>query len=255
LSIRCTGKTDPWPEGAFAVPYLRSLDFNFYPSVPLFRRLSIPSGASSSLASRTEVECEAILPGSFEHHHNLSELRSAYIQRRVDYWRKAGGPNGEVEGKGDPDLEVRRLPFQFTEKLRHAEIRECADTFGKGLYPSRISQVLDRSRSLRTLVIDSYQLTTMKLSTSPFPDATALLVSPRNMIASRVWPFRLSSWRHPTMGARTVRSSPPCKCFAIEQWPDPDHKKFGSSPTPAFRPHDPEGGGGSRWRSWFCGLR
>ena len=135
LSIRCTGKTDPWPEGAFAVPYLRSLDFNFYPPVPLFRRLSIPSGASSSLASRTEVECEAIFPGSFEHHHNLSELRSPYIQRQVDYWIKVGGPNGGVEvgigGKGDPDLEVRRLLFQFMEKLRYAEIRECADTFSK----------------------------------------------------------------------------------------------------------------------------
>ena len=37
------------------------------------------------------------------------------------------------------------------------EIRECADTFDKDLHPSWISQVLDRSRNLQTLIIDSCQ--------------------------------------------------------------------------------------------------
>jgi hypothetical protein len=165
LGVRCTGKTDPRPEGAVAIPRLRSLNFNFYSPVPLFRRLSIPRGASLSFALWTDVEeCEAILPDSFEHLHNLSELRNLHIQRRADYWIKASGPSGEVkvEWKGDPDLELQRLPLQSMAKFRYTEIRECADTFGKDLYPSWISQVLDRTWGLQTLVIDSCQLATMK---------------------------------------------------------------------------------------------
>jgi hypothetical protein len=83
-------------------------------------------------------ECEPVLPGSFGHLHNLSELRSLHIQRRADYWIKASGPGGEVklERKTDPNLELERLPFQFMGKFRYAEIRECADTFGKDIHPS-----------------------------------------------------------------------------------------------------------------------
>jgi hypothetical protein len=66
-----------------------------------------------------------------------------------------------VEGKGDPDLELRRLPLRFMGKFRYTQIREWADTFSKGLCPSWISRVPDRSRSLQTLVIDSCQLATM----------------------------------------------------------------------------------------------
>ena len=151
LGVRCTGKMDPRPEGVVAIPRLRSFNFNFYSPVPLFRRLSIPRGASLPYALWTDVEeCEAILPGSFEHLYNLSELRNPHIQRRSDYWIKASGPSGEVkvEGRGYPDLELRRLPLQFMEVFRYAEIRECANTFGKDLYPSWISQVLDRSQNL-----------------------------------------------------------------------------------------------------------
>ena len=165
LSVRCAGKTDPRPEGAVLIPRLRSLNFNFYSPVPLFRRLSIPRGASLSFALWAEVEeCETILPATFEHLHNLSEVRNLYIQRRLGHWIKASGPSGEVklEGRGDPGRELQRLPLQFVERFRYAEAQECSDTSGKGLCSGSISQVFDRSTNLQTLVIDSCKLATMK---------------------------------------------------------------------------------------------
>ena len=72
------------------IPHLRSLNYNFYSPVPLFRRLSIPRGPSLSLALWTDVvEREAILLGSFEHLHNLSGLRNLYIDVK-SFWCGSG---------------------------------------------------------------------------------------------------------------------------------------------------------------------
>ena len=166
LSVRCAGETDPRPEGAVMIPRLRSLKFDFYSPLPLFRQFSIPRGASVSFSPwvQSAEECEVILPESLEHLHNLSEVRNLYVLRRSGYWIKADGPSGEVkiEDKNDPYLELQRLPLQSVEKFRYAETGECADRPGKDLYPDWISKVFGRSRSLRTLVIDSCRLSTMK---------------------------------------------------------------------------------------------
>ena len=165
LSLRCTDKTDPRPEGAILIPRLRSLKFCFYPPAPLFHHLRIPRGASVSFSLWADAEeHEAILPVSLEHLHNLSEISYLYIQHRSGYWIKAGGPSGEVkfEGKTDPDLELQRLPLESVEKFRYAEIQECPEIFTKAPYPDWISKVFDRSQNLRTLVIDSCKLATMK---------------------------------------------------------------------------------------------
>ncbi|KAF9648195.1 hypothetical protein BDM02DRAFT_3115857 [Thelephora ganbajun] len=165
LSVRCAGKTDPRPNGAVMIPRLRSLTFGFYSPVPLFHRLSIPRGATVSFSLWADAEeCETILPDSLEHLHNLSEVKNLYVQHRSGYWIKASGPSGEVkfEGKNDPDLELQKLPLQFVERFRYAEIRECSEAFSKEAYPGWISKVFGRSRNLKTLVIDSCKLATMK---------------------------------------------------------------------------------------------
>lgn len=165
LSLRCSGKTDPRPEGAVFIPRLRSLKFDFYNPAPLFRRLRIPRGASVSFAVWSETEeCEAILPDSLQHFHNLSELRSLYIQRRAGYWLKASGPSGEIkfEGKRDPGSELWKLPLQSVEKFRYSELQEFTPEFTGVLYPAWLARVFDCSLNLRTLVIDSCKLGTMK---------------------------------------------------------------------------------------------
>lgn len=105
--------------------------------------------------------CEAILPDSLEHLHNLHEVRNLYIQHRSGYWIKASGPSGEVrfEGINDPDMELSKLPLQLVEKFRFAE---CHGTFSKDSDPDWISNVFSRSQNLQTLVIDSCKLATMK---------------------------------------------------------------------------------------------
>jgi len=165
LSVRCAGKTDRRPEGAVMIPHLRSLNFTFYSPIPLFRRLSIPRGASLSFALWADLEeCGPILPDSLENLHNLSEVRNLYIQHRYGYWIKASGPSGEVkiEGKDDPDLELRSLPLYLVEKFRYAETKESLDPLSKVIYPGWISDVLARSHNLQTLIIDSCRLSTMK---------------------------------------------------------------------------------------------
>jgi len=165
LAVRCAGKTDSRPEGAVMIPRLRSLNFNFYSPAPLLYRLSIPRGVSLSFALWVDVEeCEPTLPPTLEYLHNLSEIRNLHIQCRLGHWIKASGPSGKVklEGKGDPGLELQRLPLQFVEKFRYAEIRGCTDTFGKDLHSGWISQVFSRSRNIQTFVIDSCKLATMK---------------------------------------------------------------------------------------------
>lgn len=165
LSLRCSGKTDPRPEGAVFIPRLRSLKFDFYNPAPLFRRLCIPRGVSTSFALWSETEeCETILPDSLQYLHNLSELKNLYIQRRSGYWLKASGPSGEIkfEGKRYPDLELWKLPLQFVEKFRYSELQEFAPGFAKDPYPEWLARVFGHSPNLRTLVIDSCKLGTMK---------------------------------------------------------------------------------------------
>ena len=165
FSLKCTGKTDPRPEGAVLIPRLRSLKFYFYSPTPLFHRLHIPRGASVSFSLWADAEeCEVILPHSLEYLHNLSEIKYLYIQHRAGYWIKASGPSGEVkfEGKNDPDLELQRLGLEFVEKFRYTELQECSGILAKDLYPDWISKFFDRSRNLQTLVIDSCKLATMK---------------------------------------------------------------------------------------------
>ena len=164
LGVRCMDKTDPRPEGAVLIPRLRTLNFDFYSPIPLFRRLSIPRGVSLSFALWADVEDrEAILPPTLEHLHNLSEIRNLYVRCKPGHWIQASGPSGRVklEGSGNPGLELQRLPLQFVEKVRYAETRECPDTSSKDLYPGWISEVFDRSLNLQILVIDSCKLTTM----------------------------------------------------------------------------------------------
>lgn len=165
LSVKCDGKTDPRPDGAVAIPLLRSLKFNFYPPLPLFHKLSVPKGATIMFSPWTDVEeCEAILPESLEHLLNLSEIKNLYIQRKSGYWVKASGPSGEVrfEGKYDPELEIQRLPLQFVEKFRYTDIQESIDLASASRDPSWLSDVFDRLRNLQTLVLDSCALTTLK---------------------------------------------------------------------------------------------
>ena len=165
LSVKCTGKTDPRPEGAVFIPRLRSLNFKFYPPATLLCRLSIPRGATLSFALWVDVEeCESTLPPTIEYLHNLSEIRNLHVQCRLGHWIKASGPSGKVklEGKGDPGVELQRLPLHFVEKFRYSEIRGCSDTFSKGLHSEWISQVFAHSRNIQTLVIDSCKLATMK---------------------------------------------------------------------------------------------
>ena len=169
LAVKCTGKTDPRPEGAVMVPRLRSLNFNFYSPVPLFRRLSIPRGVSLSFtlwgdAEDDAEEFETILPPSFEYLHNLSEVRNLHIQHRLNHWVKASGPSGKVklEGHGYPGLELERLPLQYVKRFRYTETRESLDAFSKGLRPNWIPEVFGRSPNLHTIVIDSCRLSTMK---------------------------------------------------------------------------------------------
>ena len=165
LGVRCTGKKDPRPEGAVVIPRLRSLNFKFYPPATLLYRLSIPRGVSLSFALWVDVEeCEPTLPPTLEYLHNLSDIRDLHVQCRLGHWIKASGPSGKVklEGKGDPGVELQRLPLQFVEKFRYGEIRGCTDTFSKGLHSEWISQVFGQSRNIRTLVIDSCKLATMR---------------------------------------------------------------------------------------------
>ena len=165
LAVKCTGKTDPRPEGAIVIPRLRSLNFKFYSPMTLLHRLSIPRGVSLSFALWVDVEeCEPTLPPTLEHLHNLSEIRDLHVQCRLGHWIKASGPSGKVklEGKGDPGTELQRLPLQFVERFRYGEIRGCSDTFSEGLHSWWISQVFSRSRNIQTLVIDSCKLATMK---------------------------------------------------------------------------------------------
>jgi len=188
LTVKCAGKTDPRPEGAVMIPRLRRLNFNFYSPAPLLYRLSIPRGASLSFALWVDVgECEPTLPPTLEYLHNLSEVRNLHIQCRLGHWIKASGPSGKVklEGKSDPGLELQRLPLQFVEKFRYAEIRECLDTFHKDLHSGWISQVFGRSRNIQTLVIDSCKLATMKHIfdlLSPRPNCTPGVPSRREDI-------------------------------------------------------------------------
>jgi hypothetical protein len=164
FSLKCADKTDPRPEGAIFIPRLRSLKFCFYSPAPLFHRLRIPRGASVSFSLWADSEeCEAILPGSLEHLHNLSEIKYLHIQHRSGYWIKASGPSGEVkfEGKKDPEPELQRLHLEPVEKFRYTEFRECVGTFMKDPYPDWISKFFDRSRNLQTLVIDSCKWATM----------------------------------------------------------------------------------------------
>jgi len=165
FSLRCTGKTDPRPEGAILIPRLRSLKFNFYSPAPLFHRLRIPRGASVSFSLWADAEeHEVILPHSLEHLHNLSEIRYLYIQRKSGYCIKASGPSGEVkfEGKNDPDLELQRLHLELVEKFRYTELQDSSETLTKDPYPDWMFKFFDRSRNLTTLVIDSCGLATMK---------------------------------------------------------------------------------------------
>ena len=164
LSVRCADKTDPRPEGAVMIPRLRSLDFNFYSPGPLFRRLTIPRGASLSFSLWADVgECEVSLPPTLEYLHNLSEIRYLHFQCRLGHWITASGPSGRVklEGKGDPGPELQRLPLQLLEKFRYSEIKEDLDGFDEERYPGWISHVFGRSRNIQTLVIDACKLTTM----------------------------------------------------------------------------------------------
>lgn len=179
LSVKCEGKTDPRPDGAVAIPLLRSLKFNFYSPLPLFHKLSVPKGAAITFSPWTDAEeCEAILPESPEHLHNLSEIKNLYIQRRSGYWVKASGPSGEVrfEGKYDPELEIQRLPLQFVEKFRYTDIQESIDLASASRDPSWLSDIFDRSRNLQALILDSCALTTMK-------DIFSLLSLPNNSSA------------------------------------------------------------------------
>jgi len=165
LGVKCTGMTDPRPEGAVVIPRLRSLNFKFYPPATLLYTLSIPRGVSLSFALWVDVEeCEPTLPPALEHLHNLSDIRNLYVQCRLGHWIKASGPSGKVklEGKGDPGMELQKLPLQFVERFRYGEIRGCSDTFSKGLHSGWISQVFSQSRNIQTIVIDSCKLATMK---------------------------------------------------------------------------------------------
>lgn len=165
LSVKCAGKADPRPEGAVLIPRLRSLKFDFYSPGSLFRRLSVPRGATVSFSLWADPEeCEVILPESPEHLYNLSEVKYLYVQRRSRYWIKASGPSGEVrfEGKNDPDPELRRLPLQSVEKFRYSELQASLETFSGDPFLGWIPDVFDRSQNLQTLVIDSCKLDTMK---------------------------------------------------------------------------------------------
>jgi hypothetical protein len=165
LCVRCVGKTDPRPDGAVAIPRLRSLKFDFYSPLPLFHKLSIPRGASVSFSPWAEAdECEVFLPDSLEHLQNLSEVKNLYVQRRSGYWIKASGPSGEVkfEDEGDPTLELQRIPLQFVEKFRCAEAPKPEWAIEKDPNPGWIAKVFERAMNLQVLVIDSCGLTTMK---------------------------------------------------------------------------------------------
>jgi len=109
-------------------------------------------------------EHEVILPHFLEHLHNLSEIRYLYVQHKSGYCIMASGPSGEVkfEGKHDPNLELQRLRLEFVEKFRYTEFQDSSETFTKDPYPDWISKLFDRSRNLKTLVIDSCGLTNMK---------------------------------------------------------------------------------------------
>jgi len=54
------------------------------------------------------------------------------------------------------------LGLQFVEKFRYSELQEFAPGFTKDPYPEWLARVFGRSRNLRTLVIDSCKLGTMK---------------------------------------------------------------------------------------------
>ncbi|KAF9781856.1 hypothetical protein BJ322DRAFT_1213148 [Thelephora terrestris] len=165
FSIKCSDETDPRPEGAVIIPRLRTLKFDFYSPLPLLRKLSIPRGASVSFLLWAEMEeYEVILPESLEHLQNLSEVKNLFIQRRSGYCIEASGPSGEVkfEGKNEPYQELERLPLQSVEKFRFAESQQFIDVAGKGQDLGWLSKVFERSRNLRTFVIDSCGLATMK---------------------------------------------------------------------------------------------
>ena len=165
LSVRSMGKAVPRPDGAVAIPRLRSLTFDFYSPLPLFHKFSIPRGASVRFSPWVDPEeCEVILPDSLEHLKNLSEVKSLYVQRRSEYWIKASGPSGEVrfEGNSNPAPELQRLPLQIVEKFRYAEIGEPGESIGKNKDPVWLYEVFDRLENLQTLVIDSCGLTPIK---------------------------------------------------------------------------------------------
>ena len=119
---------------------------------------------SFSLWTDTE-EHEVILPDSLEHLHDLSEIGYLYVQRKSCYCVKASGPSGEVklEGKNDPDLELQtRLRLGFVEEFRYTELQDFSETLTRDRYPDWISKLFDRSRNLKTLMIDSCGLAVTK---------------------------------------------------------------------------------------------